>query len=166
MRHQGFVEFEWPGFEHEIDGRTESTHTFEAEFGQLTGLEGRQRGTPDLRFSCKLSEREPLGPAPYSDDQLRTLAAHCTVQEGNAAKVERQIAKSAAALLLESRVGQQFDAIVTGASDKGTWVRIRQPLAEGRLVKGFDGVDVGDTLRVQLTHTDVQRGFIDFARVH
>jgi exoribonuclease-2 len=103
-------------------------------------------------------------PAPYKDDELRTLAAHCTAQEGNAAKVERQIAKSAAALLLESRVGQQFDAMVTGASDKGTWVRIRQPLAEGRLIKGFQGLDVGDTVRVQLTHTDVQRGFIDFAR--
>jgi exoribonuclease-2 len=74
------------------------------------------------------------------------------------------VCSSDLALLLESRVGQQFDAVVTGASDKGTWVRIRQPLAEGRLVKGFQGLDVGDTVRVQLTHTDVQRGFIDFAR--
>jgi exoribonuclease R len=125
---------------------------------------------PNRRFPDILTQRLVKAalagrPAPYTDDELRTLAAHCTEQEGNAAKVERQIAKSAAALLLESRLGQQFDAIVTGASDKGTWVRIRQPLAEGRLVKGFDGVDVGDTVRVQLTHTDVQRGFIDFARV-
>ncbi len=101
-------------------------------------------------------------PAPYSDSELRTLAAHCTDQERNANKVERRVRKSAAAMLLQSRIGQQFDAIITGASDKGTWVRIKQPLAEGRLVKGFEGLDVGDTLRVQLTHTDVQRGFIDF----
>lgn len=103
--------------------------------------------------------------APYSDEELRALGAHCTEQEGNAAKVERQIRKSAAALLLQARIGEQFDAMVTGASDKGTWVRIAQPLAEGRLLKGFAGLDVGDTVRVQLLHTDVQRGFIDFARV-
>ena len=73
--------------------------------------------------------------------------------------------KSAAALLLAARIGAQFDGIVTGASDKGTWVRVSQPLAEGRVVKGFEGLDVGDTVRVQLVHTDVQRGFIDFACV-
>ena len=70
--------------------------------------------------------------------------------------------KSAAAMLLQSRIGQQFDGIITGVSDKGTWVRIMQPLAEGRVVKGFAGLDVGDKVRVQLVHTDVQRGFIDF----
>lgn len=101
---------------------------------------------------------------PYGDDELRALAAHCTEQEGNAAKVERQVRKSAAALLLQSRVGQQFDAMVTGASEKGTWVRIPQPLAEGRLVQGFQGLDVGDQVHVRLLRTDVQRGFIDFAR--
>jgi VacB/RNase II family 3'-5' exoribonuclease len=103
--------------------------------------------------------------APYGDDELRALGLHCTEQEGNAAKVERQVRKSAAALLLQRRIGEQFDAMVTGASDKGTWVRIAQPLAEGRLVKGFEGLDVGDPVRVQLLHSDVQRGFIDFARV-
>ena len=103
--------------------------------------------------------------APYSDEQLRALGEHCTVQERNAAKVERQVRKSAAAMLLQAHVGEQFDGLVTGASDKGTWVRIPRPLAEGRVVKGFEGLDVGDTVRVQLTHTDVQRGFIDFARV-
>jgi len=103
--------------------------------------------------------------APYADEELSALAAHCTEQEGNAAKVERQVRKSAAALLLQARIGEQFDAMVTGVSEKGTWVRIAQPLAEGRLVRGFEGLDVGDTVRVQLLHTDVQRGFIDFARV-
>ena len=67
-------------------------------------------------------------------------------------------------MLLEPRVGQQFDALVTGASEKGVWVRIRQPLAEGRLVNGFEGLDVGDALRVRLTRTDVEHGYIDFAR--
>src|SRR5215469_2714392 len=103
--------------------------------------------------------------APYSDEDLRTLGLYCTEQEHNAAKVERQVRKSAAALLLQGRIGAQYDAMVTGASEKGTWVRITQPLAEGRVVKGFAGLDVGDTVRVQLLHTDVQRGFIDFARV-
>jgi len=102
--------------------------------------------------------------APYGDEELRSLAAHCTEQEGNAAKVERRVRKCAAAMLLESRVGRQFDALVTGASDRGVWVRIRQPVAEGRLVRGFEGADVGDALRVQLTHTDIERGYIDFVR--
>ena len=103
--------------------------------------------------------------AAYTDEELSALAAHCTEQEGNAARVERQVRKSAAALLLQARIGEQFDAMVTGVSDKGTWVRITQPLAEGRLVRDFEGLDVGDTVRVQLLHTDVQRGFIDFGRV-
>jgi VacB/RNase II family 3'-5' exoribonuclease len=103
--------------------------------------------------------------APYDDATLRTLAQHCTLQEGNAAKVERQVRKSAAAMLLESHIGEQFDAIVTGVNEAGTWVRIAQPLAEGRLLHGGEGLDVGEAVRVRLVHTDVERGFIDFARV-
>ena len=125
---------------------------------------------PNRRFPDVITQRLikaalSRSAAPYADEELRALAQHCTEQEGNAAKVERQVRKSAAALLLQSRIGEQFDAMVTGASDKGTWVRVSQPLAEGRLVKGFEGVDVGDAVRVQLLHTDVERGFIDFARV-
>lgn len=97
-------------------------------------------------------------------DQLTTLATHCTVQEDNAAKVERQMRKSAAALLLTPRIGAHFDAIVTGASEKGTWVRVSGPTAEGRVVRGFEGLDVGDRVRVELVHTDIARGFIDFTR--
>ena len=124
---------------------------------------------PNRRFPDLISQRllkAALGgrAAPYDDAALRTLAQHCTSQEGNAAKVERLVRKSAAAMLLSSRVGQQFDAMVTGVNDSGTWVRIAHPLAEGKLVKGFQGLDVGDALRVQLTHTDIERGFIDFAR--
>ena len=79
--------------------------------------------------------------------------------------MERQVGKSAAAMLLESRIGERFDAIVTGAAPKGTWVRLLDLPVEGRLVHGFEGVDVGQRIRVQLIHTDVEQGFIDFTRV-
>lgn len=102
---------------------------------------------------------------PYRDGDLETLATHCTAMENAAKKVERQVAKSAAAMLLENRIGHIFDGIVTGASEKGTWVRIFQPPVEGRLATGFKGVDVGHRVRVQLVYTDVERGFIDFKRV-
>jgi exoribonuclease-2 len=78
--------------------------------------------------------------------------------------VERQVGKSAAALLLVSRIGEQFDAIVTGVSDKGTWVRIEHPSTEGKLVSGVKGLEVANRLRVKLKHVDVERGFIDFVR--
>ena len=125
---------------------------------------------PNRRFPDLVTQRLVKAalagrPSPYGEEELRELAAHCTEQEGNAAKVERQVHKSAAAMLLESRTGAQFDAMVTGASDKGVWVRILHPLAEGRLVRGFEGLDVGDPVRVQLVHTDVERGHIDFVRV-
>jgi exoribonuclease-2 len=96
-------------------------------------------------------------------DELDRLATHCTQQEDAANKVERQMRKSAAALLVASRVGQQFDAFVTGASSKGTFVRVVSPPIEGMLVSGGHGVDVGDHLRVRLTRVDVERGYIDFS---
>jgi VacB/RNase II family 3'-5' exoribonuclease len=104
-------------------------------------------------------------PCPYSKGELDALAQRCTEEEDAVNKVERQVGKSAAALLLESRVGEQFDAIVTGASEKGTWVRLLTVPVEGRLFSGFEGVDVGNRLRVQLMSTDVERGYIDFKRV-
>jgi exoribonuclease-2 len=103
-------------------------------------------------------------PSPYSADQLVVLATHCTHQENVADKVERQVAKSAAALLLESRIGEQFDAIITGASPKGTWVRLLTLPIEGKLAQGFEGLDVGDPLHVQLISVDVEQGYIDFAK--
>jgi exoribonuclease-2 len=101
---------------------------------------------------------------PYSADELSALAQHCTEQEDNATKVERQVRKAAAAMLLEKEIGRKFDAIVTGASEKGTWVRIVDPAVEGKLVGGTEGLDIGDRVRVELVHTDAERGFIDFAR--
>ena len=103
--------------------------------------------------------------SPYSNDELNLLAKHCTEREDAAKKVERQVGKSAAALLLESRIGEQFDAIVTGAASKGTWVRLVKIPVEGRLVRGFEGIDVGDRIRVELISVDVEKGYIDFSKV-
>ena len=123
---------------------------------------------PNRRYPDVLSQRlikSALGgePPPYSIGELQALAAHCTAQEDSAAKVERRVGKSAAALLLHSRVGQTFAAIVTGAADKGTWARTTLPPVEGRIVRGFQGLQVGQAVRVRLLSTDVTRGFIDFA---
>jgi VacB/RNase II family 3'-5' exoribonuclease len=123
------------------------------------------RRFPDLVTQRLLKAALTGQTSQYTNDELTTLARHCTDQEDNAAKVERQVGKSAAALLLASRIGARFDAIVTGASDKGTWVRISGPTAEGRVVRGFEGLDVGDRVVVELVRADVARGFIDFAAV-
>ncbi len=101
---------------------------------------------------------------PYANEELAELAKHCTEEEDAAKKVERQVIKSAAALLLGSRIGEEFDAFVTGAGPKGTWVRLLRPPVEGRLASGFEGLDVGRRLRVRLLSTDVERGYIDFRR--
>src|SRR5208337_1175709 len=115
------------------------------------------RRFPDLLTQRLLKSALHGHPSEYSSDELRSLAAHCTAQEDNAAKVERQVGKSAAALLLAPRLGQRFDAIVTGAADKGTWARISSPTAEGKIVKGFEGLKVGDHVAVKLLRTDVAR---------
>jgi VacB/RNase II family 3'-5' exoribonuclease len=101
--------------------------------------------------------------APYSDDELTAIASNCTLKEDAARKVEREISKRIAALAMSGRVGTTFDAIVTGVTPRGTFVRVLQPHIEGLLVQA-QGVDVGDRLRVKLTRTDVQHGYIDFAR--
>jgi len=123
---------------------------------------------PNRRFPDIIAQRlikSALGntPAPYTISELQDLAKQCTMQEDAAAKVERSVSKSAAALLLRSRIGQMFDAIVTGAADKGTWARSTTPPVEGRIVRGFQGLQVGQSVRVRLLSVDVARGFIDFA---
>jgi VacB/RNase II family 3'-5' exoribonuclease len=122
------------------------------------------RRFPDLVTQRLLKAAMAGGTPPYSEGELEELAVHCTEQEDAADKVERQVRKSAAALLLERRIGERFDAVVTGASEKGTWVRIFDPPVEGKLVHGFEGLAVGKKLRVKLIATDVERGFIDFVR--
>jgi VacB/RNase II family 3'-5' exoribonuclease len=124
------------------------------------------RRYPDLLTQRLLKAALADQPVPYRMDQLDDLATHCTAAEDAATKVERQVQKSAAALLLESRIGAQFDAIVTGASEKGTWVRLLSLPVEGKLMQGFDGIDVGDRIRVQLIDTNVERGYIDFKKVN
>ncbi len=122
------------------------------------------RRFPDLITQRLLKAALAGSPLPYTIPELAELAKHCTTREDDATKVERQVRKSAAALLLSGRTGASFDAIVTGASSKGTWVRVLQPPVEGRLERGFQGLDVGDRVRVTLVGTDVERGFIDFER--
>ena len=125
---------------------------------------------PNRRFADIVTQRlvkATLGgkPNPYSDNELSAIAANCTEKEDAARKVEREMSKRLAAVAMQSRIGATFDAIVTGATPKGTFVRVLQPHVEGLLAQGQQGADVGDRLRVKLIRVDVQRGFIDFARV-
>jgi len=123
------------------------------------------RRYPDLIVHRLLKAALAGEPSPYDVDELDALAEHCTQTEHDVNKVERQVGKSAAALLLRSRVGEQFDAIVTGASSKGTWARLLDVPVEGKVVSRFRGLDVGDRTVVQLLSVNVERGFIDFERV-
>ena len=100
---------------------------------------------------------------PYSDDEMEVIARNCTTQEDAAQKVEREMRKRIAAVAMSSRIGETFDAIVTGATPKGTFVRVMTPHVEGLLLQG-QGMDVGDKLRAKLVRTDVQRGYIDFVK--
>jgi len=122
------------------------------------------RRFPDLVTQRLLKAALAGGPAAYELPQLTQIADRCTRQEDAANKVERLTKKAAAALWLKDRIGERFDAIVTGAGAKGTWVRLSGKPVEGRLERGFQGLDVGDRVRVQLIGTDPPRGFIDFAR--
>ena len=122
------------------------------------------RRYPDVITQRLLKAALAKGPSPYSASELNGLAIRCTEQEDAANKVERLLRKSAAALLLETRIGERFDGVVTGASEKGTWARIIRPPVEGKIVRGYEGLEVGDKVRVKLVATSVERGFIDFVR--
>jgi VacB/RNase II family 3'-5' exoribonuclease len=124
---------------------------------------------PNRRFADLVAQRLLKAvlakqPAPYSDDELGAIARNCTLKEDAARKVEREMAKRIAAVAVSSRIGQVFDGIITGVTPHGTFVRVLKPPVEGLLAQGQQGADVGDKLRVKLTSTDVQRGYIDFAR--
>ncbi len=122
------------------------------------------RRFPDLVTQRLLKAILENAPAPYSDDALEQIASRTNLMEASARKIERLMRKVAAAVLLQPRVGESFDSVVTGVSPKGTFVRLTQPPAEGRVVRGEEGLDVGDRVRVKLVSTDAQRGFLDFVR--
>jgi len=125
---------------------------------------------PNRRFADMVTQRlikaKLAGQTnPYSEDELTAIASNCTQKEDAARKVERDMSKRLAAVAMQSRIGQVFDAIVTGVTDHGTFVRILQPHVEGLLAQGAQGLDVGDKLRAKLIRTDPSKGYIDFARV-
>ena len=124
------------------------------------------RRFPDLITSRLIKAALRDQPSPYSNSELSELAQHCTRQEDAAQKVERQMRKSEAALLLESHVGQRFDALVTGVTNDGVWVRVFSPPAEGKLVAGDGSLKIGQKVHVKLVATNVSRGFIDFVLVN
>lgn len=149
----------------EFPGETAPGH-FGLAVKDYTHSTAPNRRFPDLITQRVLKAILNESPMPYSRDELVELAQHCTRKEDDANKVERLVAKSAAAMLLSSKIGEHFDALCTGAAEKGTWVRIFHPPIEGRLIYGHEGVDVGSRLRVQLIHTDVEKGYIDFKQIH
>lgn len=124
------------------------------------------RRFPDLITQRLLKAALADAPPAYTDEELEELASHCTTQEDAAQKVERQVRKSEAALLLHSHIGQVFAGVVTGAGDKGIWVRIFEPPAEGRIKDVTTGIHLGELVQVKLVSTSVERGFIDFVLAH
>ena len=144
-----------------------AVHTHDAGHFGLAVNDYAHSTAPNRRYADLVTQRlvkaALAGEAPpYGVPELGNIAHHCTLQEGNANKVERQVLKAAAAVLLHDRIGDTFQALVTGASTKGTYVRIEAPTVEGRLLRGFEGLDVGDALRVRLLAVDAERGYIDF----
>src|SRR5665213_3524064 len=126
---------------------------------------------PNRRFADLVTQRLLKAvlagkPSPYTNDELTTIATHCTERESAGRKVERQVRKDAAAVSMSGRIGDSFDAIVTGVNPNGTYVRVINPPIEGRVMRGEQGLDVGDKVRVQLLSTDPKRGFIDFGAEH
>ncbi|MRS03216.1 RNB domain-containing ribonuclease, partial [bacterium] len=149
-----------------------------------TPPEGRQPGhfslavkdyghstAPNRRFTDLVTQRLVKSalsktPMPYTLEELENIAEQCTIAEDAANKVERQVEKSADALLLENRIGERFDAIITGASSKGTWVRLIKLPVEGKLITTLNHPDVGDRIKVQLIGVDVEKGYIDFNEIN
>jgi VacB/RNase II family 3'-5' exoribonuclease len=123
------------------------------------------RRFPDLVTQRVLHAMAHNDPAPYSDTDLAAIALHCNEADKQLRKIERTMQKRVAAVAMAHRIGETFPGVVTGATDKGVYVRVIRPPFEGRVIQGGDGLDVGDKVTVKLLHTDPARGFIDFAKV-
>ena len=136
----------------------------------LAELEYAHTTAPNRRFPDVIMQRllksylfgEPI---PYTKKELAAIAENCTRKEADAEKVERRLVKCAAAMVLVKEIGRQFKAMVTGMTDRGTWVRLMEYPVEGKLVLGAQKLDVGDYLQVKLVHVDVMKGHIDFQKV-
>src|SRR5580704_12531587 len=142
-----------------------STGHFGLAVQDYTHSTAPNRRFPDIVTQRLIKAMLAGQPNPYSDDELSAIAANCTEKGDAERKVEREMSKRISAIAMQNRIGSIFDAIVTGATPKGTFVRVLQPHVEGLLAQGQQGADVGDKMRVKLIRTDVQHGFIDFARV-
>jgi len=147
----------------EAPGLEQEGH-FGLAVGDYTHSTAPNRRFPDLVTQRCLKAAAAGESAPYTREELEAVAARCNLMESAARKVERRMRKVVAASLLAERVGETFDAIVTGAKAKGTFARLLGPPADGRIVRGERGLDVGDRVRLRLLSTDPERGFIDFAR--
>jgi exoribonuclease-2 len=148
----------------QLPGATVTGH-FGLAVKDYTHSTAPNRRFPDLVTHRLLKAAMAGSASPYTTAELGDIAQHCTQEEDAAKKVERQVTKAAAAIMLQSRIGEQFDGVVTGASEKGTYVRLLQPAVEGRITSGFEGLEVGKKVRVQLIHTNVDHGFIDFKKI-
>ncbi len=146
-----------------LPGKASPGH-FDLAEHEYTHATAPNRRFPDLLMQRLLKSALFNLSAAYRNDELAQLALHCTQKEDDATKVERRLLKCAAAFVMEKDLGRTFPAMVTGAAPKGTWVRLQKPPIEGKLVKGFEKVDVGDFLKVKLIHVDVKNGHIDFAK--
>jgi exoribonuclease-2 len=153
----GVYVVEQPGTEHEGH--------FGLALNDYSHSTAPNRRYADLAMQRLLKASLGGSPVPFSEMQLSTLADHCTDRESAARKVERFMKKVAAAAFLASQIGRMFDAIVTGAADKGTYARLLSVPAEGRIVRGEHGLDLGDRVRLRLISVNAERGFIDFERV-
>ena len=148
----------------EVPGSASEGH-FGLAVKDYTHSTAPNRRYPDLVTQRLLKSAVAGHSVPYSVEQLEEIAHHCTVKEDDVRKVERQVEKSAMAILMKPRIGDEFEAIVTGASPKGTWIRLYHPHVEGKLENGYRGLEVGDKLKARLIQIDVEEGFIDFERV-
>jgi exoribonuclease-2 len=147
------------------DPKSGSADHFALALMHYTHSTAPNRRFPDLITQRLIKAAISNGASAYSNEELAVLAQHCTRQEDAAGKVERQVQKAAAALWLSDRIGETFSGVVTGASPKGTWARIFKPPVEGKIERGYEGLDVGDRVKVRLIGTNPERGFIDFERV-